>query len=55
MFYKCSLLINFNFSNFNTSNVINMNNMFYNFSSLTSLNFSNFNTSNVTNMDLDVL
>lgn len=37
-------------SNFNTSNVTDMNNMFFNCSSLTELDLSGFNTSNVTSM-----
>ena len=40
----------FSFSNFDTSQVINMSLMFYGCSKLTSLTFNNFNTSNVTNM-----
>ena len=49
MFYKCSSLTSLNLSNFNTSQVISMNNMFYECSSLTSLNLSNFNISQVKN------
>ena len=47
MFYGCSSLTSLDLSNFNTSNVIDMNNMFYGCSSLTSLDLSNFDTSNV--------
>ena len=50
MFTGCSSLTSLNLSNFNTSNVIDMNWMFYSCSSLTSLNLSNFNTFNVTDM-----
>ena len=50
MFYNCSSLISLNLSNFDTSNIINMNSIFYNCSSLTSINISNFNTSKVVNI-----
>ena len=50
MFYRCNLLININFLNFNTKNVVNMACMFEGCLSLTNLNLSNFNTQNVTNM-----
>ena len=49
MFDFCSKLTSLDLSNFDTSNVTNMDSMFY-YTSLTSLNVSNFNTSNVTNM-----
>ena len=39
-----------NISNFDTSNVNDMNNMFYNCSLLNSLDLSNFDTSNVNNI-----
>jgi len=51
MFYECSNITEIDFSNFNTSNVDNMNYMFYGCSSLISLNLSNFDTSNVDNMN----
>ena len=50
MFYNCFSLTSLNLSNFNTSNVTDMEGMFYGCSSLTSLNLSNFNTSKVTNI-----
>ena len=50
MFYQCSDITEIDLSNFDTSNVTDMNNMFYNCSLLSSLNLSNFNTSKVTNM-----
>jgi len=43
-------LRNINLTNFNTSNVTNMESMFSSCNSLPNLNLSNFNTSNVTNM-----
>ena len=46
-----SSLISLDLSNFDTSQVINMNNMFTVCSSLISLNLSNFDTSKVTDMD----
>ena len=51
MFYDCSKLTSLNLSNFNTSNVTNMNGMFNGCSKLTSLNVSSFNTSKVTHMN----
>ena len=51
MFSNCSSLTNLDLSNFNTQNVINMNEMFSNCSSLTNLDLSNFNTQNVTDMN----
>jgi surface protein len=51
MFSNCSSLTSLDLSNFNTSNVKNMESIFYNCSSLTSLDLSNFNTSNVKNME----
>ena len=50
MFLDMSNATNINLSNFDTSNVTNMDSMFANCSSLTSLDFSNFDTSKVTNM-----
>ena len=50
MFAGFSALTNLAFSNFNTSNVTNMNAMFGGCRNLTSLDLSNFNTSKVTNM-----
>ena len=51
MFRECSDITEIDLSNFNTSNVENMQLMFYGCSSLTSLNLTNFNTSKVTLMD----
>ena len=51
MFYNCALLESIDLSNFDTSNIISMNNMFYGCSSLISLDLSNFNTNSVTKMD----
>ena len=50
MFAYCQKLTSINVSNFNTSNVTDMNGMFAYCQKLTSLNVNNFNTSNVTNM-----
>ena len=41
IFSICSALKELNLSNFNTNNVVNMNNMFYNCSTLTELDISN--------------
>ena len=49
-FYGCSHLTKVDLSNFDTSNVTNMEKMFYECSALTELDVSNFNTSNVTDM-----
>ena len=49
-FSSCPSLTSLDLSNWDTSNVTNMQNMFNNCSGLTSLNLSNWNTSNVTNM-----
>ena len=49
-FSECSDIYEFDFSNFDTSEVKNFEYMFYGCSSLTSLNLSNFETSLVTNM-----
>ena len=51
MFAKCDKIIYIDLSNFNTTQVKNMNKMFYGCSSLKSLNFDNFDTSNVTKME----
>ena len=50
MFNNCPLLKELNLSNFNTSQVTNMEYMFNRCSSLVTLNLSNFNTSQVINM-----
>ena len=50
MFYGCSDITEIDFSNFDTSEVANMNSMFNGCSSLTSLHLSRFITSNVTSM-----
>ena len=50
MFLSCFSLKSLDLSNFNTSNVTNMNSMFFNCSGLTSLDLGNFNTSKVTDM-----
>ena len=44
-------ILELDLSNFDTSNVTNMQSMFHGMSSLTSLNLSNFDTSKVTNME----
>ena len=49
MFYSCKAQ-EIDVSEFNTSNVINMEGMFWNCTSLTNLDLINFNTSNVTTM-----
>ena len=51
MFYGCSDITEIDFSNFNTSNIENMESMFRDCSSLTSLNLSNFDTFKVTRMN----
>ena len=50
MFYECNNLSSIFISNFDTSNVLNMNNMFCICTNLTSLDLSNFDTSKVTDM-----
>lgn len=50
LFNGCTNLTNANFTNFDTSNVITMQEMFYNCSSLTNLDLSGFDTSKVTTM-----
>ncbi len=50
MFGSCTSLTSLDLSNFNTSNVTNMNGMFGSCTSLTSLDLSNFDTSKVTSM-----
>ena len=52
MFYGCNNLIEIDFSNFNTSNVISTYSMFDDCINLKSLNLSNFDTSKVESMDL---
>ena len=52
LFNGCNKIIEIDLSNFDSSNVINMENMFYGCSSLTSVNLSNFDTSQVNNMNL---
>ena len=51
MFCKCSKLRLFDLTQFNTSNVVNMEKMFCNCSSINILDLSNFNTQNATNMN----
>jgi len=50
MFYWCEKLTNLDLSNFNTSQVTNMNSIFRECVSLTDLDISGFDTSNVTDM-----
>ncbi len=50
MFFNCSSLYSIDFSNFNSSNVINMKNLFCICSSLEKINILNLNTNNVINM-----
>lgn len=50
MFNDCKNLTNLDLSNFDTSNVIDMNNMFCGCSNLINLDLSNFDTSRVINM-----
>ena len=49
-FKGCYNLTSIDFTNFDTSNVVDMRNMFSGCNKLTSLNLSGFNTSNVTSM-----
>ena len=51
MFSGMSHLTTLDLSNFDTSQVTNMNNMFSGMSNLTTLDLSNFDTSKVTNME----
>ena len=51
-FQNLSSLTSLDLSNFDTSQVTNMNSMFFNCSSLTNLDLSNFGTSQVTRMGL---
>ena len=51
MFYGCSDIIEMDFSNFNTSNIRDMQWMFKDCSSLISLNLSNFDISKVTSIN----
>ena len=50
LFYSLSEITSFDFSNFDTSVVKDMNSMFQNCNKLTSLNISTFNTAKVTDM-----
>ncbi len=50
MFEQLFYVKSIDISDWDTSNVINMNKLFYNCPRLESINLSNFNTSNVTNM-----
>ena len=50
LFKDCSTISEIDFSNFNTANTENMQEMFNECTSLTSINFSNFNTDKVTTM-----
>ena len=50
MFCECELLINIDFSHFNTKNVTNMGALFFKCSSLTDINLTNVNTENVSDM-----
>jgi surface protein len=50
MFYKCKNIIEINFINFDTKNVINMNGMFSGCSSLINLDVSKFETNKVYDM-----
>ena len=50
MFSNCSNLGLVDFTNFNTTNVKQINSMFFGCQSLSSLDLSSFNTSHVTNM-----
>lgn len=50
MFCYCQSLETLDLSNFDTSNVTNMEDMFWDCRTLKKLDLSNFNTSNVTNM-----
>ena len=52
MFYYCKNIINIDLSNFDTSNIINMERMFCGCENLIDINLSNFETKNVTNMSL---
>ena len=47
MFSNCVLLTSLNLSNFNTSNVKNMENMFYSCINLSYINLYNFDESNL--------
>ena len=51
MFSRCSSLVSLDLSNFDNTNVYNMNYMFFGCSSLISLNLSNFDTTNVEYMN----
>ena len=51
MFATCTALTSIDFTNFNTSNVVNMAYMFFGCKALTSLDLRNFNTSEVIDMN----
>lgn len=51
MFFCLSNLLEVDLSNYDTSQVVDMNQMFYGCSSLTSINFRGVKTSRVTNMN----
>ena len=51
MFYNCKNIIKIDLSNFNSSNVVNMEKMFFLCTNLININFLNFETKNVTNMN----
>ena len=51
MFAGCKNIININFSNFNSKNIINMRYMFSGCINLNNLDLSSFNTKNVINME----
>ena len=52
MFSGCKTITGLDFSNFNSSNVVDMNQMFYQCNELEYLNISNLDTSSVTNMNM---
>ena len=52
MFYELDNIIDINFSNFDTSEVEDMDYMFFNLNSIKTLDLSNFNTSSVNSMEL---
>ena len=54
MFYGCSGLISLNLINFNTENVLHMNDMFHGCSALTNIDISSFDTKNNIYFKLDI-
>ena len=50
MFYSLRSIVEIDFSNFDITNIQNMDNMFFGCSNLESINFRNFDTSSVTSM-----